>query len=64
MWALFVMYNKSINFISSLNRKKYFLLFKPAFSIWWLTSGMEVMEKYKISINLCLLDQKTQGNGL
>ena len=60
MWALFVMFNKSMNFIRRLNRGNFYFQTR-------LTGGIKVKEKYKISarsisLRLCLLGQKTQGH--
>ena len=46
--ALFVMFNKSMNFIRRLNRENFYFS-SQSFQIWWITSGTEVRKTCKIS---------------
>ena len=46
--ALFVMFNKSMDFIRRLNRENFYFS-SQSFQIWWLISGMEVRKTHKIS---------------
>ena len=47
MDLVFVMFNKSMNFIRRLNREKFFS--SQMFKIWWQISSIEVRKTYKIS---------------
>ena len=65
MWALFVMFNKSMNFIKRLNREKIFfnLEFSNFVANWRYESYGQIQNFSSISLKLCLLGQKTQGHG-
>ena len=47
-WALFVMFNKSMDFIRRLNREKFFFS-SHSFQIWCQISGIGVTKTHKIS---------------
>ena len=48
IWALFVMFNKSMDFIRRLNRENFYFS-SQSFPIWWQISGIEVRKTHKIS---------------
>ena len=45
---LFVMFNKSIDFVRRLNRENFYFS-SQSFQIWWQISGIEVWKTHKIS---------------
>ena len=62
MDLVFVMFNKSMNFIRRLNREKFFS--SQMFKIWWQISSIEVRKTQNfssVSLKLWLLGQKNTG---
>ena len=47
-FSLFVMFNKSMDFIRRLNRENFYFS-NQSFQIWWQISGIEVRKTHKIS---------------
>ena len=47
-FSLFVMFNKSMDFIRRLNRENFYFS-NQSFQIWWQISGTDIRKTYKIS---------------